>query len=112
MLTTAAVKYERRYPNSRISDSKTISGTFLRLREIFFFCKPVRTRIQTSYEHSVQHHTDIDEIIVDAGRRSLGISSRRRSKKVGFLHSMVWRAINQNRFILTANDLFNNYNHW
>lgn len=73
--TVAAVEYERRYPNRRIPDSKTISGTFQELWETGTLLS-----ILTSYEHSIQHHADIDEIIIDTVQHSPGISTQEESE--------------------------------
>lgn len=86
----AALEYELRYPNRKIPDPKTISGTFRTLRETGSL-----PSIRTNYERAVQHD---DAIVINAVLRSPGVSTRRLSRRLGVSQSMVWMTLNKNNF--------------
>lgn len=86
----AVVEYELRYPNRRIPDTKTISGTFRTLRETGSL-----PSTRTNYERAVQLD---DDIVINAVHRSPGVSTRRISRRIGVSQSTVWRSLNRNKF--------------
>ncbi|KAG8335918.1 hypothetical protein J6590_057246 [Homalodisca vitripennis] len=82
----AVEEYELRYPNRRIPDTKTISGTFRTLRETGSL-----PSTRTNYERAVQLD---DDIVINAVHRSPGVSTRRISRRIGVSQSTVWRSLN------------------
>lgn len=90
--TAAALEYQRRYPDRRIPNPKTISGTFLTLRETGSL-PSTNTRLR---EHAVRHDVAIAENIINAVHRSPGVSTRRLSQRFEVTQSMVWRTLKNN----------------
>lgn len=81
-VTASAIEYGICYINQRIPDSKIIRG--LSSQYSYHLC-------------SVQHHADIDEIIILFIERSLGTRCFFKKGQSHIQFYMVWRTLNQNR---------------
>lgn len=89
--TAAAAEYQRRFPNRRVPNPKTISGTFHTLRET-----GTLPSISTHHNRPAQNYVNMEETIIVDTQRSPGVSIRRLSKRFVVSQSMVWRILCNN----------------
>lgn len=81
----------RRFPNRRVPNRKTISGSFRTLRETGKL-----PSINTYRDRPAQNNVDMEEAIIMASERSPGVSTRRLSRQFAVSQSEVWRTLRKN----------------
>ena len=89
--TAAAAEYQRRYPNRRKPNPKTISGTFNTLRQ-----SGSLPSVNIQYERDHERNVREEENILDIVHGSPGTSTRRVARRLGCSHSRVWRTLKEN----------------
>ena len=87
----AAAEYDRRYPNCRIPNPKSISSTFNTLRQTGSL-----PSVRIQYERNPQHELCEEENILDAVERIPRASTRRLARRFGVSQSMAWRTLHEN----------------
>ncbi|KAG8309111.1 hypothetical protein J6590_093806 [Homalodisca vitripennis] len=87
----ATAEYRRRFPNRRVPNPKTISGSFRTLR-----VTGKLPSINNYRDRPAQNNVDMEEAIIMATERSPGVSTRRLSRRFAMSQSEVWRTLRKN----------------